>query len=84
MDQYRIKFYLSAEVRIDPFDLAWFIAKNNIEVVGKTDGEPTLFVKATEEDLIAFMAEVNHDSGPLIFKQVAMMANGRGYMEVDL
>ena len=70
MRQYRITFHLSAEHRLDPFELAWLLSKHNLEVVAKND-VPMLFVWAkSDSNVTDFCDEVNREFGPLIFKDV--------------
>ena len=83
VQQYRIKFYESAEVRVDPFELAWLLSKHYVDVVAKND-RPMLFVQCSEFDVTTFMIDVNHQFGPLIFKQVDVCVPGEGYVDANL
>lgn len=77
--QYRITFYDSAEVRLDPLEFAWLLSEHDIEVVGKRDGAPVLIVQAIYgEQIERFMADVNRQSGPLIFRDVEVLT-AEGY-----
>lgn len=67
--QYRIKFYESAEVRVDPFEFAWLLSKHDIDVVAKND-RPMLFVQCGRDSLAGFVRDVNRQYGPLIFEDV--------------
>ena len=69
VQQYRIKFYESAEVRVDPFELAWLLSKHYVNVVAKND-RPMLFVQCGRDELAAFVRDVNHQWGPLIFEDI--------------
>ncbi|MBR2682508.1 MAG: hypothetical protein IKE22_04485 [Atopobiaceae bacterium] len=68
--QYRIKFYESAEVRVDPFEFAWLLSKHDISVVAKNDRPVLLFVQCDRDSLAGFVRDVNRQYGPLIFKDV--------------
>ena len=81
--QYRITFYRSAEVRIDPFEFAWLLSKRNLEVVAKNE-VPMLFVRAeSQEELLEFAKDVNRQYGPLIFDAIEV-ATGNGYEEIPI
>lgn len=81
--QYRIEFHKSAEVRVDPFELAWLLSKHGMDVVAKNE-VPMLFVQCSEFDLTTFMIDVNRLYGPLIFKQVDVSVPGEGYVDANL
>jgi len=81
--QYRIEFYQSAEVRIDPFEFAWLLSKHEMDVVAKNE-VPMLFVQCREFDVTTFMIDVNRLYGPLIFKQVDVSVPGEGYVDANL
>ena len=81
--QYRIEFYESAEVRIDPFEFAWLLSKHDMDVVAKNE-RPMLFVRCTEFDVTTFMIDVNRLYGPLIFKQVDVAVPGKDYEDANL
>lgn len=83
LKQYRIEFYKSAEVRVDPFELAWLLSKHDMDVVAKNE-RPMLFVQCNEFDLTTFMIDVNHQFGPLVFKQVDVSVPGEGYVDANL
>lgn len=84
--QYRITFYKSAETRVDPFELAWLLAKHGIEVIAKNE-RPMLFVMCSLKHLKEFADEVNREFGPLIFKAIeeptTYWDGGFGYTDVD-
>lgn len=80
--QYRITFYESAEVRVDPFELAWLLSKHECEVVAKNE-VPMLFVLASQGDLVAFLEDVNREYGPLVFKAIEEASDGE-YVEAIL
>ena len=82
--KYRITFYESAEVRLDPFEFAWLLSKYQIEVTAKADlREPRLFVRArNRSQLLNFANAVNHSAGPLIFKSIAG-GGCYGYEEIE-
>lgn len=81
--QYRIEFYESAEMRIDPFEFAWLLSKHNMNVVAKNE-RPMLFVRCSEFDVTTFMIDVNRQFGPLIFKQVDVSVPGEDYVDANL
>lgn len=82
MHQYRMHFYPSAETRIDPFELAWLLAKYDLQVVAKND-HPMLFVQAeSTENVIEFAHEINREFGALIFCSIDVAADGR-YVQVE-
>ena len=81
--RYRITFYESACVRLDPFEFAWCLAKNCIEVVGKEPDRPVLHVRAVyPEQIERFANEVNRMDGPLIFDKVEV-ATPEGFAEYE-
>ena len=82
-NQYRIRFYESAEVRIDPFEFAWMLSAHYIEVTAKADRPLYLFVHArSRADLLDFTHDVNRAFGPLIFESIEG-ASRYGYEEID-
>ena len=81
--RYRITFYPSAEVRLDPFEFAWLLSKHCVEVIGKEPSKPVLHVRAMyPEQIERFAAEVNRMDGPLIFEKVEA-ATPDGYVEYE-
>jgi hypothetical protein len=84
--QYRITFYKSAETRVDPFELAWLLAKHGIDVVAKNE-RPMLFVTCSLKRLKEFADEVNREFGSLIFKAIeeptTYWDGDFGYTDVD-
>ena len=82
MNQYRLHFYPSAEVRIDPFELAWLLSKHELDVVAKNE-QPTLFVQAdSAERVIRFAQEINRQFGALIFRSITVSTDD-GYVDID-
>ena len=77
-DQYRITFYPSATVRLDPLEFAWLLSKHNLEVVAYSDNAwPMLFVRAYyPHNVSGFMRDVNRVDGPLIFDHVEVVVDG--------
>ena len=73
--EYRITFHDTARWRVDPFELAWLLSKHECEVVAKNE-VPMLFVLACPGDLVAFLDDVNRESGPLVFKAVEEASDG--------
>jgi hypothetical protein len=84
--KYRITFYKSAETRVDPFELAWLLAKHGIEVMAKNE-RPMLFVTCSLKHLKEFADEVNREFGSLIFKAIeeptTYWDGNFGYTDVD-
>lgn len=78
--QYRITFYESAEVRIDPFEFAWLLSKHGIDVVAKSE-RPMLFVQCDRDALAGFVCDVNRQYGPLIFEDVEIPQSDFGGFE---
>ncbi len=70
-NQYRIRFYESAETCVDPFELAWLIAKHDLDIVAKSDTrKPIIWVRCTKKHLKSFADEINRQFGPLIFDAI--------------
>lgn len=83
INQYRIEFHEDACKRIDPFEFAWLLSKHDMDVVAKNE-RPMLFVRCTEFDVTTFMIDVNHQFGPLVFKQVDVCVPNEGYVDTFL
>lgn len=81
--RYRITFHESASVRIDPFEFAWLLASNCIEVVGKEPDRSVLHVRAVyPEQVERFADEVNDMYGALIFDSIEV-ATPHGFAEYE-
>ena len=81
--KYRITFYPSSEVRLDPFEFAWLLAKHYVEVIGKEPNRPVLHVRAMyPEQIERFAADVNRMDGPLIFDKIEV-ATPHGFAEYE-
>lgn len=81
--QYRITFYPTATVRIDPFEFAWLLSKHELEVVAKADNPDRLFVQESYDNIGKFIDEVNRTFGPLLFEEVAVSVPGEGYVSIE-
>lgn len=81
--QFRISFYESATVRLDPLEFAWILSKHGVEVVGISDNGLMLFVRARSIDAVTrFTNEINDLDGPLIFESVEYLGES-GYEQFD-
>jgi hypothetical protein len=80
--QYRITFYESAKILLDPFELAWLLSKHDVTVTAKNE-TPALFVCVrSREGLLKFAHDVNRQWGHLIIKTIEG-AGPQGYEEIE-
>lgn len=63
--QYRVTFDRDSKRRIDPFELAWLLSKNECDVVAKNE-RPMLFVRASAYDMLMLIADLRIAFGDVI------------------
>lgn len=77
--KFRIRFFEAgmSVSHIEPVEFAWLFFKHDLDIVAKVDEQTEIDVVArSEQNVVAFMDDVNDVYGPLIFEEVERFVDG--------